>query len=743
MSAVVVEEAEPRTAADPVAEPAEDPTYLPDPTMLRGGVAVLIVCVGTGLMAGGIFSGVVGPRAFAVIAAILGAQLADWTRRVRRAWLLGLLILIGIFLIGVATAVFADGIHVLPEIGKQTTKALAQVRLVRPPIGLSGGFGALLGWLMGGTGFAAMWVTLVVRRPVLGLLVPLPIAAITAISVPHYAQLASGLLLFGSFAIALGVLAGERSIAGGEGLPLRYELRRAARAAPLLAAAIVALVFANRSGFLFPKPIVNPAVEPQKPKPIPLSQAPDRVLFEVQSSVRGPWVMGALDVYDGKDWRLPAFSQAKLVKVPRSGIVDDTLQPGLKATFTVRGLEGAVLPSLPNTLGIIASGPQLAYDARSGNIRLVEGEIPTGFRYTLAAAGVPQVADLVRDTTDVPAPIRAFTRVPDAPPAVRALVDRAPKTSAWEQWDWLRRYVLDNITANGLGTPVSITPARVDEILARTKEASPFEIVAIQTLLARWVGIPARIGYGFDGGTRTGEVLEVHPRDGAVFPQVYFAKHGWLPVIGIPQKTKVSDLSDPRLQQYRPGVLPSNDIAVTIFRPIELPAPKRFDVVRNVIVTVAGLLLAAWLVYLLLPVFEKALRISRERARAIEAGPAARIALAYAEWRDTITDYGYRYTTDTPLMLLRRFARDEEHNQLAWLVTRTLWGDLQTDVTDEMAADAEELSRALRRRLADAHPMTVRIVAALSRHSMRTPYSSAVPVDRRRPVSEVLDSAAV
>src|SRR5439155_5106925 len=139
----------------------------------------------------------------------------------------------------------------------------------------------------------------------------------------------------------------------------------------------------------------------------------------------------------------------------------------------------------------------------------------------------------------------------------------------------------------------SITPARVDEILNGTKEASPFEIVAMQTLLARWVGIPARIGYGFDGGTKNGDHLEVHPRDGAVFPEVYFAKHGWLPVIGVPQKTKVSDASDPRLQQYKPGGLPSNDIAVTSFRPIELPSLKRFDVVRNVLVVMALMLLLA------------------------------------------------------------------------------------------------------------------------------------------------------
>ena len=63
------------------------------------------------------------------------------------------------------------------------------------------------------------------------------------------------------------------------------------------------------------------------------------------------------------------------------------------------------------------------------------------------------------------------------------------------------------------------------------------------------------------------------------------------------------------------------------------------------------------------------------------------------------TDYGYRTPGDTPLMFLDRFTDDAEHTELAWLVTRCLWGDRQHDVDDLTASACEELSRALRRRL--------------------------------------------
>jgi hypothetical protein len=99
------------------------------------------------------------------------------------------------------------------------------------------------------------------------------------------------------------------------------------------------------------------------------------------------------------------------------------------------------------------------------------------------------------------------------------------------------------------------------------------------------------------------------------------------------------------------------------------------------------------------------------------------VALAYAEWRDLATDYGYRYDTDTPLMFLDRFREDAEHTELAWLTTRALWGDLQNSLTGETAAMAEELSRALRRRLAQAHPAPVRAIGLVSRLSLRHPYA--------------------
>jgi len=684
-------------------------------------------------MAGGVFSGLVAARAYSAFAAIAGVGIAYALRRTRSLLATTIGIVGGIFVIGALVAVAAGGAHAFGNLTSDVSQALKETRVVRPPINITPGFAALLAWLMGGVGFVTAWVAIVLRRPALAMVVPLPVAAITAFSVPHDTQIASGLILFGFFAAGLGVLSSDRQ--GATGPTLGYELRRAVRALPIAAVAIAVLAVASRSGLLFPGSLINPALQAQKPQTTPLSTAPDRDLFDVQSEVTGPWVLGVLDVYDGTDWRLPPFGDAALQEISSSGIVDHTLTPGLKATITIRGLTGAVIPDLPNTVGVVATGPRLYYDSRSSNIRLKEGQINNGFTYSIAAAALPDVVALEQDSTPPPDSLTRFADAPAPPPAAVALIAEAPKTSKWAEWDWLRRWVLNNVTADGLGSPVSIPPSRVQQLLI-TKDASPFELVATETLFARWVGIPARIGYGFDGGTTVGDHVEIHPLDAAAFPEVYFADHGWLPVIGVPAKTKVSDSSDPRLQQFDPGVLPSDNVGVTIFRPVELPGPSTWLTdLRNAALLVIALLALALAVWLAIPPMRKARRRYRSHAAARRAGPRARIACAYCEWRNDLTDYGYRFETDTPLMLLQRFGRDEEHTQLAWLVTRALWGDLRSSDSPDLATDAEELARALRRRLIDGHPITVRAVAITSRQSLRHPYEIEVAPPPAPPAS--------
>jgi hypothetical protein len=114
----------------------------------------------------------------------------------------------------------------------------------------------------------------------------------------------------------------------------------------------------------------------------------------------------------------------------------------------------------------------------------------------------------------------------------------------------------------------------------------------------------------------------------------------------------------------------------------------------------------------------------------LRAGPAARIEVAYREFRDYCTDLGLGRRTAPPLGFLAEIVPDAEHVELAWLVTRTLFGDLRDAVVDDDAVAAEELSRSLIRRLAAAQPPSLRFVAAVSRLSLRDPYAAKARAPR-------------
>lgn len=698
----------------------------PQAGALRPAIAVAMPVIAAAVMVGGVFTGV-GGRIYAALAGILGVGLAVGASRLRKAVPANLAIFVGLFAIGLI-AVAPAGVGNLGNLRSLVVEAAKSGDVLRPPVPLTAGWQAIIGWLMGIVGFTGAWLALPVRRPSLGLLVPLPIAAIAGISVPKNAQTLSGVAALVLFAIGLGVLSSTQTVGNDDEKPSAgYEVRRALRALPFIVLITVAVLVLDRVGFLFPDPYIDPTQEPQKPKTVPLSDVEDRVLFDVEASITGPWRIGSLDVYDGKDWRLPPFAENELANVPRSGVVNTVLQPGVKARFSIAGLTGVVLPGLPNPVGIVAEGPKLAYDDRSGNIRVAQGQIQAGLVYTVTAAALPTIDTLRNSTSPLPKGVAKFLDISDPPPpAVQSLLDEANEkfTNNWDKFDFLRTHILDNVTAAGTGVPKSVPPERVQDMLAGSKEGSPYEIVAAQAMLARWLGVPSRIGYGFDGGEVVNDRLQVRPKNGASFVEVFFAQQGWLPVIGVPKKAKPTVGSDPSTQQFDPSVLPSDDVTVQVFLPLLLaPDSILVEQIRNVLFIAVPILLLLFLAYLAWPGVQKLIRRSRRRSAAEAAGSRARIALAYAEWRDAGTDFGFRHDTDTPLQFLERFADDDEHTEFAWLVTRCLWGDLQHDLDAIHASVTEELSRSLRSRLSSAQPATVRVVSAFSRLSLRHPYA--------------------
>jgi len=265
----------------------------------------------------------------------------------------------------------------------------------------------------------------------------------------------------------------------------------------------------------------------------------------------------------------------------------------------------------------------------------------------------------------------------------------------------------------------------VEDMLDGSRKGTPFEIVAAQVLLARWAGFAARIGYGFNGFHIENGQDVIRPNNAAQWLEVDFDRYGWVPLLDKPPRADTS-LDNPK--QPDKDVVASDQVAVELFLPLGLPRPvPLFELVRARLLQALPFVLILLALQLTAPIVVRALRRRRREQWGRAMGPRGRIAVAYAEWRDLATDLNVGDPFATPIEYLANVEVDHDHTELAWLVSRAMYGDLAADPSEADAAAAEELSLSLQRRLRAGQPTQIRVLAALSQASMRKPYTDEVP----------------
>lgn len=709
-----------RTAREPEGDERE-------PLDRRTLVAAALASAGAGLVAGGIF-GSTGARLLGALAAVGGVAWNAVVVRSRRQSAMQLLFAPLALAAGAVTVLL--GGESPAEIPDLVRDAVDAGRLLSPPVPFDVGWRPLLVLLFALLGYGAGWIGAVLGKPIGAVALPLPIIGLTAITQPDDAQFLAGLLAFAPLAAALAVLF---STGGGAGLTREFELKRALRAGAGGIVVVVALVAMQQVTFLFPEPAYDPTDQPQKPRAVPLSEATDRVLLSVDAppGFTGPWRTGALDIYDGA-WKLPGGTASRLVPIPADGIVDrNRLDVPEPLTITVRTGDlgtSPVLPVVPTANHLRVDGLDNGrLDPRTGTVRVTEGRVPSGLTYAMTLPPYPSATELSQagPLTGASSGLDDLLEVPAAPRAIRNVLNAAPP-SGWARLDHVRHQLLDNVTATGPGTPVDTPPKLVEDLLVGSKKGTPFEIVAAQVLLARWAGFPARIGFGFNGGVEgPGGVLEVRPKHAAQWLEVHLDGYGWVPLLDVPPQAEAS-LDNP--DDADSNIKASEDISVAVLVPVEVRDPRLlFEIVRARILQVLPLVSLVLLAWLASPWAARAIRSRRRLEWATELGPRARVGVAYAELRDVATDLGVGDPFATPIEYLGRVVEDDEHVQLAWVVSRTMYGDLALTVTDADADAAEEMARSLRQRLWRAQPLQTRALALVSRASLAAPYSDEAP----------------
>lgn len=699
-------------------------------------VAAFLSAAAAGLAAGAVYSGWL-PKVVGVAAAGLGAGMVWLSSRSRRpafvqAMILPLAAVAGALLVLPATS---GGSANLPSL---VAEALRTGGVAQPPVPFDPGWRFLLVVALASLGAAAAALGWSLNRPKVAVFLPVPVVFGSLLTQTGEVSV---LPTVGAFVLVVGALTVSfgAELAREGATSAKFELRRFARGAGLLVVLVAMLGGLTQVGFLFPASEDDRTIPPQRPKAARAEA--DRELFVVQSERALPWRIGVLDGYDGRGWLTPPYTTKRLLDVPENGafeVVSDVegapvgpvgggtgTGSAVRATFTVSDVRGHLLPAIANLTGASHSGFPLQYDPRTQALSLPEERARKGMTYTVEAPALPKGSDLVA-APPPPEQMRPFLDAPAPPPEVSDLLEQAPQGDLFTRLQFVRRQFYAKVVARGAGQSQDVPPERVVELLAG-EPGTPFEITAAEALLARWVGVPARLGFGYLGGDPLpGGRTSLRPKHGATWMEAYFQGYGWLPIVGTPPRAQSSLNRDPK--NASPSVRPSQDLTLPAYVPVRVSSPRLLYLLVQYWAarTLPYLLLGGFVLWLYPGVAKLGRRWRRQRwARRGEL--AHRVRVAYTEWRDLAHDFNVGHASLTPLEFVGRTEQDVEHAELAWLVTRCLWGDLARDLRESDVLAAEEMSRSLMSRLRSVQPASARLAALASRNSLRDPYSDQLP----------------
>lgn len=635
----------------------------------------------------------------------------------------------------VGAALVALDTHNGVSLVNQITEAVSSGGLLQPPISFDPGWRFILVVLFAvlTAGGAALGISL--RRPRLGVSLAVPVTMAAILTQPASSEVATVavalLLLILGMTLAFGAEQGDGGLTSAS-----FQARRLMRGGSVALGLVVAVVGLSQVGFLFPQPSTQHVIPPQRPQIPP--QPPDNVLFTYTADRTLPLRLGVIDVYDTKQqaWLLPPYDATTLKRFQAPGTVPGgKAKPGAKPitfTITVQNMTGHTLPAIAFLDEVTGTHGTFAIDPRSSALTLADQPIYAGLTYTVIGEPLPTGAQV----SAAPKPDKSFDQfltAPSPPNQVVALLSKYAQAAAakgipettYDKLSYLRQALYTSVTAAGAGAPGDMTAQRVGQMLDGG-EANPYEIVEAEALLARWAGVPSRIGYGYYGGVKQSDgSYAVHPKNGSTWLEAYFSGYGWYPITGVPPKAKPSTHQQ---QKNQVNIAATNTLQLIVYIPIRVFTPLLlFEYVQYYLIRVAPVVAGLALLLFIYPWFFKIVRRRRRRRWGSELGLNGRIAVAYAEFRDRARDLTIGDPAASPTRFLAYIDEDAEHEELAWLVSRALWGDLRRDLRPEDAQAAETLAHSVTRRLNRAQPMLNRVLALAARTSLREPYSTQMP----------------
>jgi transglutaminase-like putative cysteine protease len=673
-------------------------------------------------MIGGIFRGAEA-RFVGFLGVLVGCGLVYLATRWRSAVLQYLVLPVSLLLGAVLmSSASGAGTSSLPSLVKD---AATSSQVLQPPIDFAPGWRLILIVVLALLSSAACALALSLQRPRLAVAVPTPLTVVAALIQPGATAVVTSAVSVGFVMTALATSYVADGV--GENFDTSFELRRLGRSVVAGVLLVAALIAASHVSFLFPDKEQHHVVPPRRPPVSP--PQPDVPLYTVKGTLNGPLRVGVIDVYDVKEqaWLLPPVDNQRLIRLHLPADLPKAPAAAGKPsrlTVTVQQARGRVLPTVAGTRRVDGDAG-VDYDPRTESLTLAQRPVFTGLQYDVSSNPPPNGRQLSAAGDAVPSSVKEFLTAPPPPATVQALLDKAPK-APYARLQSLREELYKHFVAAGQGKPTDVSAARAADLLDGGT-GNPYELTASEALLARWAGIPSRIAFGyFNGERKDNGDIEFRPANAATYLEVYLAPYGWLPVLGTPPRARQSLSNNQRNND--PNIQASPELGIDVFLPVRQPDRiPVYEYVRYYLVRATPFVLAGGALLLLYPVALKRVRRRRRQAWAFAHGPAGAVAVAYCDLRDQMIDLALPGRGMTPLELLELIDDDEEHAELAWLVTRGLWGDLRDSLDEEDAVQAQVLAASVSTRLTKAQPETARLLAKVSRASLRVPHSIEVP----------------
>lgn len=170
------------------------------------------------------------------------------------------------------------------------------------------------------------------------------------------------------------------------------------------------------------------------------------------------------------------------------------------------------------------------YDETSLTI-VGNGEKSGGQDYSMEYLSInPDVNDLQSAAPVNSSDFETELEVPDSlPGSVKETAEKitADADNQWEAAVLLQAYFRSGDFEYSLDAPEKASGDAISDFLV-DKKGYCVQFSSAMTIMARTMGIPARIGVGYGEGTKSGEGFEVSMQDSHAWPELYFEGAGWV-----------------------------------------------------------------------------------------------------------------------------------------------------------------------------------------------------------------------